>query len=185
MLELSLLFGADFDTDPRCPWAAEALSRDLSEVGRARELYEAACDHRWRVFGDADANALSALRGMANMPLVDDSGASPADICQAMRRTHADIALALGDTVLASIASRAVSVAQRAGLPMPQGAALLAVLMIEFGHGCLDDPLHPWLARTWHDQTIGDAFLRIQRLERKARLWARQTLALRLAGAVS
>lgn len=43
--------------------------------------------------------------------------------------------------------------------------------MFAFGHGCFDDPLYPWIARTLEDDAITDSAARAKRLETKALTW--------------
>ena len=45
------------------------------------------------------------------------------------------------------------------------------LLMFAFGHGCCDDPLYPWIARTLNDERITDPPARAKRLETKALTW--------------
>ena len=55
--------------------------------------------------------------------------------------------------------------------------ALVIVLMLAFGHGCADDPLYPWIARTLQDEAITDPAARAKRLEKKALTWLEHVLA--------
>jgi uncharacterized membrane protein len=43
--------------------------------------------------------------------------------------------------------------------------------MFAFGHGCLNDPLYPWIAMTLEGDAIGDSDARTRRLERRALTW--------------
>lgn len=45
-VDLTLLFGVGFDSDPRYPWAAELLASDelTEQTHRAEALYERACE---------------------------------------------------------------------------------------------------------------------------------------------
>ena len=59
---------------------------------------------------------------------------------------------------------------------------LLAILMFSFGHGCLDDPLYPWMSQTLSDERITDVSARAERLERKSITWLDHVLARPAAG---
>ena len=50
--------------------------------------------------------------------------------------------------------------------------------MFAFGHGCCEDPLYPWIARTLTDEKITDAEARAKRLEKKAITWLDHVLIL-------
>ena len=51
------------------------------------------------------------------------------------------------------------------------------MLMLAFGHGCADDSLYPWIARTLQDEAIADPTARARRLETQALIWLEQELA--------
>ena len=51
------------------------------------------------------------------------------------------------------------------------------MLMLAFGHGCADDPLYPWIARTLQDEAITDGAARATYLEAKALTWLEHVLA--------
>ena len=58
----------------------------------------------------------------------------------------------------------------------------MVALMIAFGHGCTEDPLYPWIARTLKDERITDATERAERLERKAVTWLKHVLGVTREG---
>lgn len=53
----------------------------------------------------------------------------------------------------------------------------MIVLMVAFGHGCTEDDLYPWIARTLQNEAITDAAHRTKRLETKALTWLDHVLA--------
>jgi|PlaIllAssembly_1097288.scaffolds.fasta_scaffold24793_4 hypothetical protein len=180
-LELMLLFGSHFDTDPQYPWANDILTKrdSLSQMQRAERLYDTTMDYREKVAGPEDAYALQALRNVAafaRQPLT----ISADDFIPAMLREIALIypekAAYVGDQSLSALIRKAVDGARIQRFSTIRGMALVVVLMIAFGHGCGADPLYPWIARTLRDEAITDAETRAKRLEKKALTWLEHVL---------
>ena len=72
--------------------------------------------------------------------------------------------------------------ARKYGFSTSRSEILLVVLMFAFGHGCTDDPLYPWIARTLKNEQITDPAARAKRLEKKALTWLDHVLAAYEAG---
>src|SRR6266446_3642611 len=62
-LEMMLLFGSHFDTDPQYAWAADILKHQhsVTEMARAERLYQKTLDYQEKVSGPDDANTRKAL----------------------------------------------------------------------------------------------------------------------------
>ena len=58
---------------------------------------------------------------------------------------------------------------------------MVVALMFAFGHGCLSDPLYPWIARTLADGRSSSPEARAEHLEKKATTWLRHVVASPLA----
>lgn len=181
-LELMLLFGSHFDTDPQYPWVGEVLgNRDTgSQMQRADWLYEQTMVYRKEVTGPEDAYALEALRNIqifARRPL----DISPNSFVHGMLREIAQIypqkAAYIGRTALVTLIHEGLDRAKRQAFTTVRGAALVIVLMLAFGHGCAYDPLYPWIANTLKEDSIADPEAKAQRLERKALIWLEHALA--------
>jgi hypothetical protein len=181
-LDLMLLFGSRFDTDPQYPWAASILAdRDSgTQMQRAERLWEGTMDYRKHVAGPADAYTLSALgriRAFAGQPL----GLPADDLIPAMLREIALIypekAAYVGSEGLGALIRRGRNGARAQGFATVRGEVLVIVLMLAFGHGCGADPLYPWIARTLRDAALTDPEAKAKRLEKKALTWLDQVLA--------
>ena len=140
-LELMLLFGSYFDTDPQYPWAAEILAdRDSGpQMQRAARLYEQALDYRRQVVGPEDAHTLNALkniRAFASQPL----SFAPDDLVSAMLGEIALIypekAAYVGHEGLVALIRKAGQGARNMRFGSPSDMALVVLLMLVFGHGC-------------------------------------------------
>lgn len=180
-LEMMLLFGSYFDTDPQYPWAAEILNNQQlgSQMQRAERLYEKTMDYRQKVAGPDDTYTLEALKRIAifaQHPLT----IPPDKYIPAMLREIAQIypqkATYVGVSGLETLIRKGMGGAQRQQFMTERGMTLVVVLMLAFGHGCGKDPLYPWIAKTLQDEMIVDAKARAERLEKKALTWLEHVL---------
>ena len=180
-LELMLLFGSHFDTDPQYPWAAEILGEQESgsQMDRAERLYERVVDYRRKVAGPNDVHTFQALRNiavLARQPLAFSMENLPAAMRQEVWRIYPEKAAYVGDAALEALIQKGIGGARRQRFATVRGTALVIVLMLAFGHGCGADPLYPWIARTLQDEKIVDAEARAKRLETKALTWLSHVL---------
>jgi len=176
-LELMLLFGSSFDTDPQYPWAGEILKdRDsVPQMQRAERLYERTRDYRKQVTGPNDAYTLSALRSIAafaRQPLLPVSASDfVPSMLREIARVYPEKTAYVGDDRLKMLIDEGIATARNYGFSTVRAVALTIVLMFAFGHGCFDDPLYPWIARTLDDEHITDPTARAKRLKTKALTW--------------
>ena len=185
-IELMFLCGSDFYNDPQYPALAEILSASGDQMQRAEQIYQGILDYQKKVSGPDAANtrkALGALSIFGRMPLTF----SPNDFVSGMLQEMADAfpqkVAYIGNEALTALIDEGQAEARRYRFPTARGEALLVVLMFAFGHGCTNDPLYPWIARTLMDQRIIDPAARAQRLEKKALTWLEHVLAMPRAGA--
>ena len=175
-LELMLLFGSYFDTDPQYPWATEILTRQDSgsQMQRAEQLYQKAMDYNQKVSGPKNIYALDALRNialMARQPLTVSANNFMPDMLQAMAFLYPQKAAYVGREGLEALIQKAMGGAKRQRFATVRGVVLVSVLMLAFGHGCAIDPLYPWIAKTFKDDTLTDPEARAKRLEKNALTW--------------
>lgn len=187
-LELMLLLGSRFDTDPQYPWAAAILAdRDgTPQLRRAERLYEQTMAYRQRVTGPGDVHALRALRNIRAWATTSIDF-PPADLVPYML---AEIAALypqksdyVGQNAIAALIGRGREGARNQGFTSPRALALVVVLMLAFGHGCGSDPLYPWIARTLRAEATGGPDTKAKRLEQRALTWLDAVLANLDAGA--
>ena len=181
-LELMLLFGSYFDTDPQYPWAAEILAnRDVdSQMQRAEQIYERTMDYRKKVAGPDDAYTLRALRNLrmlAQQPLQLSSENFVPAMRQEIARVYPQKAAYVGAEGIDALIRKGIGGARKQQFSTAQGVSLVIILMFAFGHGCGADPLYPWIGRTLRDERIIDPEARAKRLETKALTWLEHVLA--------
>lgn len=181
-LELMLLFGSHFDSDPQYPWAGEILGNQErgSQMQRADWLHEQAMAYRKNVTGPEDAYTLEALRRIpvfARQPLDVSPTHFVQDMLREIEQIYPQKAAYVGREALEALIDKGRTGAKRQGFDTERGAALVIVLMLAFGHGCGFDPLYPWIANTLKEDSVGDPKTKAVRLEKKALIWLEHVLA--------
>jgi hypothetical protein len=179
-IEMMFLCGSDFDTDPQYPGVGEILRGGGDQMERAQALHEGVLDYQQKVAGPQGANVTKALRELST--LGRRSFAGPPDdfvpaMCQEMHRVFPERAAYIGDSGLMALIDEARGEARKHQFSTMRAQVLMVVLMFAFGHGCVNDPLYPWIARTLNDKKIIHSAARAQRLERKALTWLDHALA--------
>jgi hypothetical protein len=179
-LELMLLFGSYFDTDPQYTWAATLLGNRDAQITRAERLYERALDYRGKVAGPDDTYTLRALHELRTitrqLPTFSSIG-FVGEMFHQIERIYPEKAASLDRPELEALIQEGINQAHTAGFSPGRQTALVIVLMLCFGHGCFQDPLYPWIARTLEDTVIVDAPARAERLMRRAVTWLDRVLA--------
>jgi hypothetical protein len=173
-VELVLLYGIGFDSDPQYPWAVSALIDDADQMLCAEALYESALDYQAEVPGVGDEETTQAfrrLRSLAAAPLPFASDRVVEGLVETMSAVFPERVAYIGRDALAGIVSTAVEQAAAERFPLPRGSALFVALTMAFGHRCREDPFYPWIGTTLRDPRISEQNVRAERLERKALAW--------------
>ncbi|WP_437318485.1 hypothetical protein [Sorangium sp. So ce385] len=154
-VELTLLFGRGFDTDPQYPWAAEQLARDelLYQLLRAEALFASASAWLEQVRPLDPKRAREAalrLAAIEGAPAIEPDSALrqrlAAEARSAMVEIHPEKCAHLGGELLDRLAAFAVAKAwDDHGLRAPRSIRRAALLMFAFGHRCGEDLFHPWI----------------------------------------
>jgi hypothetical protein len=148
---------------------------------RAERLYEKTLDYQEKVSGPDAANTRKALEGVLALAEQQVLPFSEKDfvpgILKEMNRIFPQKAAYIGEGRLREVAQEGRVEAKRYRFISVRGEGLIVVLMFAFGHGCTDDLLYPWIARTLNDGKIITPSARAERLEKKARTWLTHVLA--------
>lgn len=181
-LELMLLFGSAFDTDPQYEWATTILQdRDSApQMERADRLYEKTLEYRAKVGGPNDTFTLQALRRLhqlASQEVPIAASDVTGSVLEQMEQVYPEKTAYVGEEALKLLINRGEEVAHGYGFAKARAVALPPVLMFAFGHGCIDDPLYPWIGRTLKRDTIMSPDARARRLEKKAVIWLEHVLS--------
>jgi len=179
-LELMLLFGSHFDTDPQYPWTNEILTKtNIPQMERAQQLYQHIRDYRSQVNGHRDEYT---LRGLKNIALFAEQSLSvtednfTTDVLNQITLIYSEKAEYIGDEQQKILIKEGVAAAYKYDISMLRGRVLMIILMSAFGHRCYDDPLYVWIANTLKDERITSSSARAKRLENKASTWLNHVL---------
>ena len=180
-LEMMLLFGSHFDTDPQYPWATEILfdRHSIPQMERADWLYEKIVDYQEKVSGPNGENTRAALESLSDMtenPPVLSEKEYDESIRREMRRVFPQKADYVGKEGVGSLIVEGREAARKYEFPPTRGDTLMIVLKFAFGHGCEDDLLYPWINRTLTDEKIVKPEARMERLEKKSGTWLEHVL---------
>jgi len=178
-IEMMFLCGSAFDTDPQYAAVGEVLRASGDQMQRAQQIHEGFLDYLDKVSGPGAANVRRALRDLldfARTPITFSHDFA-ADMLQEMHRVFPLKAAYVGEVGLQALIDESMVEARRYRFATPRQEALLVVLKFAFGHGCTDDPLYPWIARTLQDVRIINPAARAARLERKAVTWLEHVVA--------
>lgn len=172
-IEMTFLCGSAFDTDPQYGAVGEVLRASGDQMQRAEQIHEGFLDYLEKVSGPGAVNvrkALNDLLNFAQMELAFPDGFVPGMLSE-MRRVFPQKADWVGEAGLKALIDEGIAEARQYRFNTVRQVALLVVLRFAFGHGCTDDPLYPWIARTLKDERITEPAARAARLEKKAITW--------------
>lgn len=185
-LELMLLFGSYFDTDPQYSWAAESLLKmDAgSQSERAERLFEKALEYQARVVGPQDdyaSRVRRAIRFLFEMTRsqVSEKNFIP-DMMQEVWRADSPKAIYVGSEAIEALIHHGVEVAKSHRLTSVDGMRWVVILMLLFGHGCINDPLQPWISDALKNTDAGAPETRVECLRAETFAWLEQLLAFQL-----
>jgi hypothetical protein len=179
-VELMFLCGSDFATDPLYPELGAILRETGDQMQRAERIAERVGDYHDRVAGPNGVNvrsALEAVAALARTPKAFSEAGFVPELLQEMHRAFPLRTAYIGEQALTMLIREGRAVARENGFSTPRAEALIVVLMFAFGHGCVADPLYPWISQTLADEKIVDPAARAERLERKAVTWLDHVLS--------
>jgi hypothetical protein len=175
-MELTLLRGSGFDTDPQYPAFGEILRARVEEMERAERMYAAALDYRAKVSGPGAVSAYKALGGLlafARAP-VAVSGNAVDNMLFEMNRVHHRKVAYVGEAALTALIHEGIAECRKHRFTTFREAGLIMALMFTLGHRCTEDPLYPWIEMTLRDREIREPAAKAQRLEKSAEAWLEQ-----------
>ena len=180
-LELMLLLGSQFDTDPQYPWAGQMLAEldQDAPMERVESLYQKAMDDREKVSGPENVHALEAfqrIRHFTQQPLRVSLETFIPDMVSEFGRLYPQKAANLDREGLEAVLRKCLEAAEQLGILTARGAVLLSLLLLTLGHGCTTDTLYPWIAGALEKTAETGSEARIEGLEKEFILWLDQVL---------
>ncbi|MCB9653442.1 MAG: hypothetical protein H6729_04820 [Deltaproteobacteria bacterium] len=170
-IELSLIFGSAFDSDPQYPWAKRILGGSGEEMVRATALYDETMRYRRRISSWAEQRALVRWEAERRDPPVFAESRFVEAMVRRMQRLFPEKATYVGAEGLSALAREAVLESERRDLVSANAKALMVALFFALGHGVTRDPLYPMIGDALRSE--GD---REARLQRTVASWVARTL---------
>jgi hypothetical protein len=155
-IELTLLFGNDFDTDPQYAWSKGILHTQSDQMVLAQRLYERVIDYQEKVSDFNPASMLKALEilsGWTERHTYSSITEFTSAMLGEMERISPRKTAYVGRDGLTDLVLEACTEAENYGVSTVYGRALMGMLMFAFGHGFMEDPLCPWAKKNL-EQTI-------------------------------
>ena len=181
-LDLMFMFGSDFDSDPQLPWATAILNDEEvpDQMMRAERLYSKSMEYVEAVAGPNHRYAKEAFRQAHGVRYEDLR--VPGDDFEAGSLTrlnagHPHKYAYVGEPPLRQLIQEAIHNAHAHSVSTSEGVLLVLTLMFAMGHGCVSDPLFPWVAGTLNNAAISDPNRRAERLYAKTMLYLDHVIA--------
>jgi hypothetical protein len=180
-LELMVLLGHNYDSDPLLPWAGEILNGRITpdQMQHAERLYERAIRHAKDVSGPDNEFLLQALGKFqqANaedyaVPIGQFEGVTGRLLLEFYPQKYE----AAGPAVVREIIRRGPDLAARNGVGTNLGNLLFVVLPFLVGAGFLTDPLYAWIDGTLNDPRLIDPTKRAARLLSRCKTYLSEVL---------
>jgi len=180
-IEMMFMLGSYFDTDPQYPWVSEVLRdpQNMDQMVRADRLYESMTKYWSDVAGPKNQHVFSALRRLSQARADDYVTAGvPLEDCflAGLKSIYPQKCAYLGERPLRTLLKKTFELASKYGFTSNQDVALVTALTFFLGHGCMDDPLHSWIARRLADKRLANPAERAAELQAKAMLYLKHTL---------
>lgn len=172
-LNLMLMLGSGFDTDPQLPWAAEILGDGrIDEAGKSDALYDKALDYFEQVAGPGGVNAAEAL-GRIQRESADDlpTALGPefySRLLARLRAVYPEKCDYVGELGLRRMIQRGIEQARHYRITGGRGVAVYVGLMFMLGSGFDEDPQMPWAAEVLNDAGDGGEAGKAERLRAAA-----------------
>jgi hypothetical protein len=181
-LELIFMVGSDYPTDPQYPEAAVILGETTkdNQMRQAERLHGKAMEFIKAAAGTEREHIHAARQRLQQAKLEDVPVAGPgleAGMLAHLARVHPEKSAYVGEAALRQLIGRGQANAHKYGIAFGAGPAVVIGLMFGLGHGCVADPLYPWINNTLTNPEIKDAPTRIERLASKAKTYLDQATA--------
>ena len=172
-LEMMVLFGHAFDTDPQLPWATEILKSNqfLDQMARADFLHDKTLEYLAEVHGPEGSYltlAFGSLAARARLPFHFSTNAALVDgMLAEMKAIHPQKFAYVGNQALRALIGKGIESASAYELPGARGIALVILAMFAFGYRFDTDPLYHRILNALTDPKVPESARRIRSLEER------------------
>lgn len=178
-VEMILLHGSDFDTDPQYVPVAKMLKVEKDQMLKAHEIYDHAVHFQQKIAGPDGERVFKALEYLSFIAKSPDYQPSddPEHLAGELTRAFPEKAEYVGKSGLLALIEHGREAADDFEMTTARARTMVVAMMYAFGHGCLADPLYPWISKTLNHERITDGADRAVRLEKRAVIWLDHVLA--------
>lgn len=173
-IDLMLLLGSHFDTDPQLPWAAAILGDESigDPVVRAEKLYDMAVEYLERIEGSNDEYLVIAIDEFSDIPFeelpLDDIDYVETATIAYLQRIWPEKCQVVGLAALRNLIQYGEESAQRYKITGQRGVTLYTILMLMLGSSFDTDPQFPWAWSVLKDGYMINKAARIDQLYKNA-----------------
>jgi hypothetical protein len=173
-VNLVLLLGSNFDTDPQLPWAAAILNDETitDSDTRIERLHDKAMEYLDLAAGTENeylGRALLKVREISIGDFAQMRTANVGDIAAAqLQKIWRRKCQQIGETTLHKFIGDAKESAKGYNIADGRGVVLYTTLMFLLGSGFDKDPQFPWAENVLNDKSIPDESTRVDRLYKEA-----------------
>ncbi|MBM4042701.1 MAG: hypothetical protein FJ290_29795 [Planctomycetes bacterium] len=181
-VDVALMLGSGFATDPQLPWAAAALADEklASPLARVEALHERTMGYLDEVVGEGQVFPLGAFLGARKLSLEELERRFGRGLEREALALFGEVWPAkssyVGESALLALVKQARASAARYGITTSPGAGIYASFAFILGHVFDSDPLYPWVAETLKSPEITGEAARVRRLHSTAQAYINQAL---------
>jgi hypothetical protein len=184
-IELMLMFGSYFDTDPQYPWASSILRQrePMNQMIRADQLHAAMKDYVELVSGPDHRYSIAAMRRLSQTRFEDVlEGVTrgklnlEASVLHQLERIYPEKCAYLGEPCLRILIQRGFALSLRYDLVSEKGMVLMTALIFALGDGFAHDPQCVWISRRLDDTRWSDTGKRVEELYSRAMIYLQHVL---------
>ncbi len=157
-IELMILLGAYFDTDPQYPWIQVVLNDSdfyPNQLSKADQLHNLYIDYHKNVIGENGEYALAALMRLNDFEnkkkLAEDYTQGKKELIEIISSIYPEKSAFLGKGLLNDLISRACRKADQYDINFNEGRNLFVGLTFTIGHKFDEDPMYAWITDTFKD----------------------------------
>lgn len=155
-LNVMLILGGNFDTDPQLPWAAEILADEIPEPEyRIEKLADTAVEWFSGIAGPQNRHLNQTLlllhRDSGTVLSAPRSGALQEHLLGVLSRISWNKYTAVGEDRLRQLIAAGLAETEIYGLASDFGATVYVAFMFVLGRGFVSDPLHAWARDVLND----------------------------------
>jgi hypothetical protein len=182
-VDLMIMLGTGFDTDPQLPWAAATLNDETvsSSVKRVEKLYDKAMEYLNRVVGQDNVFPVNALRRVRTYTIGQLEERFESDVVRSAAPLFREIWPAkwesIGSAGLGRLIGKARELASKYEIESSSDVGIYALFMFLLGYRFDTDPMYPWTSEILADDSVTNPKQKIHSLHAKAMALLDQALS--------